>query len=368
MKIAVITVEINPHSGSRAPLEFARALAKLSHEVTLLASKDNSKGELLKQLTRENVRVEFINSGGLKKVFEMAKILKKNTYDVISFHATPSLFLGAKLSGLPIVRTYYGTQLDAIKDKFFPYTNMFITLANWFGNMYTQTVERYILSHSNKIVAISTYAQEEVKKLYRLSADSCYLGTSSFIHQTNKELTRDKKKTITILSVSRIVPYKRFHLLIQIVNNLVDKYPQLRLQIVGRATNRRYLNYFKSLTQPHISILTEVPDATLMNLYRQANIYVTCDRYLFFGLPILEAAKTGLPVVALDTCAANEVITHGKTGYVADSLTEFSQFLSELIDSSQLRFKMGRAAKHFAERFTWEQTARKYEKIFKSLF
>lgn len=366
MNIAILTIEINAHSGSRAPLELAVALAKRSHRVTIIALAANCQPALIQSFNKKGIDVKFIKSGGLAQISAVFQKLKRNKYQIVSFHANLPVFLGAKLTGLPIVRTYYGTQFDAVYDKFFPAKSIVLDFLNRLGNLSIWALEYFMLSNSREIVAISKFAKTEVQRLYHLPAGFCYLGTKPIasLGQIKKTQT---KKTLTILSVSRLIPYKGFHKLISTFTDLKKSHPFLKLQIVGRKTHAAYFTYLKSLCGPGISITTDVSDKQLTQMYFQSDIYATYDRYPFFGLPILEAQASGLPVVCLDTAAAQELVMHAVTGFVATSNEEFSQYLTQLIDNPQLRFKMGRAAAELAKNFSWDKTARFYENKFQKI-
>ena len=362
MNICVLTVSLNTFSGSRAPIELTCALAHRGHQLTIIATQAGLDLKLLRRLHQKKITVIVINDHLLSGFWQLTTYFKNHHFDVISFHGTPLFFLAAKLTKLPIIRTYYGTQLDAVSDKWYLQKNLFITLGNWLGNTYVKTVEKLILTNSNKIVAISKYVRDEVNQFYQQSADMCYLGVANFFKPVKKN---SKSKTITILSVSRLVPYKGFHWLIEIVKQLPPTLPLVHLMIVGQAAQPNYVAYLRRLANKKISIITSVSDEKLQEYYFQADIYATCDRFLFFGLPVLEAARVGLPAIALDRCAAHEVIKHTQTGFVAADMSTFEKYLMQLIKSKSLRQHMGSHAKVFAKQFTWEKTAKQYETILK---
>lgn len=151
------------------------------------------------------------------------------------------------------------------------------------------------------------------------------------------------------------------------VNKLSKDYKDIRLTIVGSAPQPVYLRYLKTLINPPSRILTNVSETQLISLYQESDIYATADKYLFFGMPVLEAAVFGKPTVAFNYGAANEMIQHGKTGFVANNQEEFEAYLKLLIENRRLRNTMGRAAKLWAHNFSWEKTAKEYIKVFENL-
>ena len=57
-----------------------------------------------------------------------------------------------------------------------------------------------------------------------------------------------------------------------------------------------------------LTILGVVPDSTLLNLYRGAELLVYPSRYEGFGLPILEAMQCGIPVIGARAASVPEVV------------------------------------------------------------
>lgn len=107
------------------------------------------------------------------------------------------------------------------------------------------------------------------------------------------------------LAVGRLVPYKRFDLLIELANTL-----HLPLKIAGRGQDEKRL---RALAGPTVEFLGFVPEADLPALYRHAEA-------LFFpqhedaGIVLLEAQASGTPVIAYNAGGAADMAIEGKTG------------------------------------------------------
>ncbi|OGY16944.1 MAG: hypothetical protein A2785_02300 [Candidatus Chisholmbacteria bacterium RIFCSPHIGHO2_01_FULL_49_18] len=373
MRIIVLTKIINRKSGSRAPLEIAKGLRSAGNFVTIIADAARIEPEAVSDLRRAQVKVKFARLHGLGKVLEVFKLIRREKPDLISFHATPSYFLIALLTRIPIVLTYYGTQFDPFLEKIFPrHPSQSLLLINTMLNLAIRVIEFALLRASHRILAISRYTQSELKNLYGVTADYVYLGappTTFSRRYSERSLSPkpDNRKPITILSVSRLTPYKGFHTLIGIFNRLTKSQPRLRLTIAGSSPDPRYLRYLKRMQSSKVRLETDVSEMELKRLYRKADIYATLDRYPFFGMPLVEAAGFGVPAVALDACAAAEVVKHGKTGFLAKTPQEFHNYLKRLIENPKLRDVQGRRAKLFSRRFRWDTLAASYTPIFRKV-
>lgn len=324
MRIAVVTLANNSSSGARAPLEIYKSISLL-HETKLF----------------------FPNT-----IWQLINFKP----DVISFHSTFPYFIFCKLLNKPIVTTYYGTQFNAYLERFLPNTRLSFThtIINHLVNIIIYTLEKLIVSLSDQVVAISHSSAVEVENLYHRHVSYVYLGSNHLPHTDSKIKTNTK-----LLSVSRITPYKGFHTLIEMLKNT-----SYHLTIAGPVHNPSYLAYLQTLNPPQVTFHLNPTDQQLAQLYRDCSCYITADRYLFFGLPIVESATFSKPALALNHMAAPELIHHAKTGYVANTPAELLKYLTKVSQSPHLHTKLGQAAKQLASTLTWEKTAQNYSTIF----
>jgi glycosyltransferase involved in cell wall biosynthesis len=367
MKIAVLTSIINRRSGARAPLETAKALKRQGNDVTVFALNVGLERQAWEELEKADIKIFLMPKNSLSGPLRLYRKLKGEHFDIISFHWASLLsFFATRASGIPIVRTYYGTQLNPLLDKVFPEKpNPLLKTANRLVNLIIGWKEKVFLLGSNKVLAISQFTQEELKNLYHIPSETIYLGASS--KSFKKKASKRKKGQISILSVSRIVPYKGFHKLIEVFNELNKKFPNIKLTLIGSSPDRKYLSYLKKIAGKNILIKTNASDKELIKAYQQADIYATFDRYMFFGMPILEAATFAVPSISIARCAALETIKHGKTGYLAKDEAEFSRFLERLIKNEKIRKKLGQEAFQNSQNFSWKNLAQKYQRVFEKV-
>lgn len=87
-------------------------------------------------------------------------------------------------------------------------------------------------------------------------------------------------------------------------------------------------DYFDSRIKPHIDgkqirFIGELNDEEKKDMYKGAKIYLhPCSVEESFGMVLVEAMACGTPVIAFDRGAVSEVVEHGKTGFVVNSLEQ----------------------------------------------
>lgn len=104
-------------------------------------------------------------------------------------------------------------------------------------------------------------------------------------------------------------------------------------------------------------------------LMRAVDLFVFPSRYEPFGLVVLEAMASGLPVVTAATTGAAEVVTPESGIVLSDSedAQGLAQALLRLTQDPALRERMGHAARAVAEQHSWTSMARSYLDLFEQL-
>ncbi|OGM10026.1 hypothetical protein A2159_02945 [Candidatus Woesebacteria bacterium RBG_13_34_9] len=347
LNIALVTQSLDTKSGSRAPVELAKALSK-NHKITIFAAGGSL--SVKKNLERQGLKVIFLNP------IQLFINILIGRFGAISFHGTFPYFVASRLTNVPILCTYYGTQFDAYLERSFGNNSNLNRALNKLVNLIIYTKTKLILSLSTKRTSISKFTKSEARRLYGSLSDLIYLsGASNLVYSQKKDLI------FTILAVSRFTPYKGFDGIINAFNKL--KKTNTRLVIAGSSQNRRYLELLQKKSNKQIKIIRNPSDQILSKLYSKASCFVSFDRYLFFGMPICEAETFSLPILAYNAAAAGELVEHGKNGYLFISETELTKYLNLLITKPKLRLRLGKQAFIKSQNYTWKITAKNYEKL-----
>lgn len=147
----------------------------------------------------------------------------------------------------------------------------------------------------------------------------------------------------------------------------LTKVPDLHLAVAGITEGSPYIQLAKSLgLQERVHFLglrRDVPE-----LMKAVDFLVFPSRYEPFGLVVIEAMASGLPVITARTTGAADLLTP-ESGIVlsdSDDVVGLATALSLLADR-QLRQKMGEAARTIAENHSWTKMAQRYVDLFEEL-
>jgi glycosyltransferase involved in cell wall biosynthesis len=124
----------------------------------------------------------------------------------------------------------------------------------------------------------------------------------------------------------------------------------------GRAAWRNELRAI-GLADDEVVITGHVDDEVLDALYAQAALFVFTSRYEGFGLPALEAAVAGAPVVTSDVSSLPEVIDHELALVPLDDVDGLAGRMADVLTDPARRDTLVAASARAANRHTWSAVA-----------
>ena len=159
----------------------------------------------------------------------------------------------------------------------------------------------------DRFVANSRYIAERIRRSYGRSAQVVYPPVSAKATGAHRGARED-----VLLSLGRLVPYKRVDLAIEAANAL-----GARLVIAGDGPERRRL---EGLAGPTVTFLGAVSEATAGDLMERCQALVFCAEE-DFGITPVEANAHGLPVIAYGAGGTLESMRAGASALFFDTQT-----------------------------------------------
>ncbi|MFW9778070.1 MAG: glycosyltransferase family 4 protein [Candidatus Heimdallarchaeota archaeon] len=347
MKILLLNSFVNPGSGvSRVAIQIGNGLIDQGHEVIMLTTGGISK------------EARF----AIQKIPESINIEKFRKTDVIYCHygilEPLSAYLKLKLKR-PLVIHDHGTA--------FPWLFGGNAKIRYSLEFFMRIPSLWL---ADRIITISRFLERINWIVYRRKSTVIYNGiTDNFSFSSvkrekiRKEL--DLKKRIVVLFVGRWSPHKRIHKLIATISDLRSIEPSLALILIGSATyDRKYATKLLQVVEDHkdtVKYFGSLNDADLCGIYSAADIYATYSSWEGFDLPIFEAMRSGIPIVAFNKGSHREFANIGLS--LAQNSEQFKEMLLDLASNPELRKKT--ALKHidYARKFSWKKSLDKIEEV-----
>jgi glycosyltransferase involved in cell wall biosynthesis len=258
---------------------------------------------------------------------------------------------------------------------------IFIRFPHYF-NPLDRFIYRLKLSYSckkaDKIIAISQQTkrdliaylgidEEKIEVVYQ-SCDEVFKQTLS-VEQKEKVALKYNLAPGYLLQVGTIESRKN---LLLSVRALQDVPAKVMLIVVGKPTP--YLDEAKKeierlSLQKRVTFLHSVPFEDLPALYQMAAVFLYPSRFEGFGIPIIEAINSNLPVIAATGSCLEEAGGPGNLYVSPDDPSQLAKYINSILDDPEKREEMVQAGKAYVERFSDQKIAtdlmRLYEKAVK---
>lgn len=163
-----------------------------------------------------------------------------------------------------------------------------------------------------------------------------------------------------VVAVGRLVPVKRFDLLIRALAEVKRDVPALRAVIVGEGYERGHLEavLHELGASSWLALPGHLPDSQVVEWYRRAWLVASTSLREGWGMTLTEAGACATPSVATDIAGHRDSVVHGVTGLLADGPGSVRAAIAALVTDADLRTRLGAGAVAHARRFTWEAAAR----------
>ena len=219
---------------------------------------------------------------------------------------------------------------------------------------------RRTIAEADRIVAISECTKRDIMFYGNVSPDRIsliYQSCSTFFKLRESE---DKLQDVNarymlppryIVSVGTIEERKNVLLAVKALHRLPE---DLSLVIVGRSTAytekvRRYID--ENRLTDRVLILENVTNADLPAIYQMAEASVYPSRYEGFGIPIIEAIQSGLPVVACTGSCLEEAGGNDSLYVDPDDVYGMADAIASVLKGAPGREQRVERAQQYVRRF-----------------
>lgn len=232
------------------------------------------------------------------------------------------------------------------------------------------------LREADRIVAISECTRRDILHYSDYPADRISVvyqgcGTAFDTEVPAESIAHARQKYALppryILNVGTIEERKNMLLAVKALEELPS---DVTLVMVGRATayTQRVLDHARSHGLAHrVMTLHGVPNADLPAIYRAASLFVYPSRYEGFGIPIIEAIQSGLPVVAASGSCLEEAGGPDCLYVHPDDHHAMAEAVARLLGDEALRQRAVARSREYVRRFENADVARDMLEAYKKL-
>jgi glycosyltransferase involved in cell wall biosynthesis len=353
-------------------------LAKRGHMVTVITSNEvdhtvHLKGKEIMNGIEVHRHPLFIPKM-FREYWLIPNIIKDLAYfksDVVHVHGYRCLssytaILLSHFEGTPIVFTPHGiypprSHINALLKNAFDYT---------FGRLMLSLSDRIIaLTEHNKQLLLQIGAPEE-----KITIVPNGITVEEFAKQKKATFNSLKVRGPILLYTGRIDWNKRIDKIIEAMPLILKRFPSAKLFIAGPD----YANYTSALRElaeklkvkHSIQITGSVTREELLDFYSKADVFIMPSSYEGFGLSILEAMGSKIPVIASSIGGPGDIFTHGVNALLLKeaSANEISEAVNSVLTDEKLRETIVKNAFELVKnKFTWNNVVDTLERIYRQV-
>lgn len=219
---------------------------------------------------------------------------------------------------------------------------------------------KYACRQADRIIAISEQTKKDIIELYQIEPakiDVIYQSCDDVFKTIKSREEKDNIKrkyqlpSTYVLYVGTVEERKNLLLLIRALPN-ID--PEIPLIVIGRAT--AYTSVVKHEInklglQERVVFLDSVPFQDLPAIYQMASCFVLPSYYEGFGIPIIEALYSKVPVVAATGSCLEEAGGPDSLYVSPDDHQALSSAINTVLHSDSLQEKMKQKGFEYVQKF-----------------
>lgn len=230
-----------------------------------------------------------------------------------------------------------------------------------------------------QLATISDYTKEKILEIIPgINIKVIFPGfnlnfwSSDFV--VSEEISRLKP---FILSVGALKPRKGYHNSIEAFSIVAKKFENLNYVIVGQGEESSYAKKLKeiikenSLEKRVFFISNGVDDNELLGFYKNAELFVLTPveencHFEGFGIVYLEAAASGLPIVATYNSGATSATKEGYNSILVpqNDSQRTADAIIKILSDDALKINLKNNSREWVKEFSWEKIIKKYIEIY----
>lgn len=279
------------------------------------------------------------------------------------------VFWGA-MQAIPLGKDTWPARVLTVHDLMwilYPETLPFYTVAVFklFGRRYANQADR--------LIAISDATAHDLERIYhipRSKVEVIYHGVRGEYQPLERQAAAHAiscKFGVSedyICTVGTVQPRKNIETLIRAVKLLRGE-GRIRHQLVvaggrGWKDSKIYSSVKElGLTDDDVRFLGYVPDSDMPSLYAGAAVFAFPSLYEGFGIPLVEAMASGVPIVASCAPPVPEIVGDAAIMVSPKSAPQFAEAIFRVLSDADLRASMVSKGLAQCSRFRWDVAARR---------
>lgn len=224
-------------------------------------------------------------------------------------------------------------------------------------------IQKFVAKSANKIIVPGEYLKKVILrwKIEERKIKVIYNAFDTFEIKISKDEARKKLDLngFILISAGRMVMWKGFDVLIEIMSEILKGIPEAKMIIIGDGSERKNLELrIENLRlEGTIILIGQISREQVINYLKAGDLFILNTGYEGLSHQILEAMAVGIPVITTNVGGNPELINHGENGFLVEynNKKELVNAITGLCMNESLRNKFIEKSKEKIHGFTKEK-------------
>ncbi len=235
-------------------------------------------------------------------------------------------------------------------------------------------VQRFAGRRAKHIIVPSEYLKSVVER-WGLKPDKITVipnAVSISQNLVSKKEARAKlgldSEAFILLSIGRLVPWKGFGMLIELMPRITAKISDAKLIIIGNGPDEDILRVTSYELRVPVIFTGGIPKENIALYLAAADMFCLNTAYEGFSHQLIEAMTAGIPVITTNAGGNKEIIRDGENALVAryNDDADWQEKIFLLYHNEALRLRLSRGGEHIADHYSLERMVIKTESIIRN--
>jgi|SRR3989344_3459666 len=223
---------------------------------------------------------------------------------------------------------------------------------------------------AEKIVVPSTYLKSVVER-WGISSERIMVIPNA-ISLPNIIPTKEEARRMlgldgfVLVTIGRLVPWKGFQMLVELMPKLCEVIPNVKLVIIGSGPEERNLQLTTYNLQLPVTFTGAIPKEKLLQYLAAADVFLLNTSYEGFSHQLIEAMAIGVPVITTHAGGNKELVRDGENALVAEynNPESWKDGILRLYGDEALRQKFQECNADSIKKYSAEEMVSKIESLF----
>jgi glycosyltransferase involved in cell wall biosynthesis len=339
--------------GERHLVDLSHALVDRGHEVYAASVPDSPMSRELFFLTEEHM-LGLNRRNYVKNLIALAEFIRDHDIEIVHAHAARDYHVAAQA-----VRLAARGQLVLTRHALFPLGR----------------INKFLLKNTSRVIAVSQAVAENLRSNGVIEPSKITVIHNGIdIDRFTHPITDDDTRPILVGTVGHLAPIKGHDVFVRAAKLISQRRYDTRFVIIGedKSNPKDYRKLLESLiAELGLNENVSMPGwhDDMPRVLSSLTLFVSAARSEPFGLSIVEAMATGLPIVSTASEGAMEIIEDGVTGKLvpADDPESLAKAINDLLDDPLERARLARNAQLAAQRYSLTRMASDTEQVYREV-